>query len=144
MTTVAASIEIDASVQRCWDVLTDWVGQSEWMPMTTVVVESGDGALGTRLRARSGLRAAAVIDPMVIDVWQPPHRCEVLHEGRIVTGRGVFLVEAVHAGRSRVTWEEQLDSRGPRRLLDRAASAPTKAMLTVALRRLAKRVGDTG
>jgi carbon monoxide dehydrogenase subunit G len=144
MTTVAASIEIEASVERCWAVLTDWVGQSEWMPMTTVQVESGDGALGTKLRARTGLGPAAVLDPMEIDVWQPPHRCEVRHDGRIVTGRGVFLVEDIGSGRSRVTWEEQLDSTGARKLLDRAAAAPTKAMLGVALRRLARRVGTAG
>src|ERR1700759_2321090 len=136
MTTVAASIEIAAPVERCWAVLTDWVGQSEWMPMTTVQVESGDGALGTKLRARSGLGPAAVIDPMEIDVWQPPRRCEVRHDGRIVPGRGLSLVDPIGAGRSRVTWKEQLDSRGARRLLDRAAAAPTKAMLGVALRRL--------
>lgn len=144
MTTVAASVEIAASAERCWAVLTDWVGQSNWMPMTTVEVESGDGALGTKLRARTGLGLAAVLDPMEIDVWQPPHRCEVRHDGRIVTGRGVFLVEPIGSDRTKVTWEEQLESRGARRLFDRAASGPTKAMLRVALRRLARRVGEVG
>lgn len=140
MTTIAASIEIDAAPEKCWEVLTDWTGQSEWMPMTTVVVEAGDGALGTRLRARTGLGPAAVADPMVVDVWRPPHRCEVKHEGRVVTGRGIFLVEPRGRSRTKVTWEEQLDSRGVRRYLDRAAAAPTRAMLSVALRRLAEQV----
>lgn len=140
MTTVSASIEIDAAAQMCWEVLTDWPGQSGWMPMTTVVVESGDGALGTRLRARTGLGPAAVDDPMVIDVWQPPHRCEVRHEGRVVTGRGVFLVEPLSAARTKVTWEERLESSGLRRYLDRAAAAPTRALLGVALRRFAEQV----
>ena len=77
---------------------------------------------------------------MVIDVWQPPHRCEVRHEGRIVTGRGVFIVEPLDAARTKVTWEEQLDSIGVRRVVDRAAAGPTRAMLGVALRRLATQV----
>jgi hypothetical protein len=140
VTTVAASVEIEASVDRCWAVLTDWVGQSEWMPMTTVAIESGDGELGTRLLARSGIGAAAIVDPMVIDVWQPPSRCEVQHEGRIVTGRGVFLVDRVSDTRTKVTWEEQLDSTGLRRIVDGAAALPTKAMLGVALRRFERRV----
>jgi hypothetical protein len=140
MTTVAASVEIDATVDRCWAVLTDWVGQSEWLPMTTVQIESGDGELGTRLLARSGVGPAAIVDPMVIDVWAPPNRCEVVHEGRIVTGRGVFLVDRVTDSRTKVTWEEQLDSTGLRQVVDRAAARPTRAMLGVALRRLQRRV----
>jgi carbon monoxide dehydrogenase subunit G len=143
MTTVAASIDIDAPAERAWAVLTDWIGQSQWMPMTSVRVESGDGALGTRLLARSGLGRAAIADPMVIDVWAPPHRCEVRHDGRIVTGRGVFIVDELPGGRSRVTWEERLDSVGARRALDRAAVFPTKLLLTVALRRLARRVHES-
>jgi hypothetical protein len=142
MTTIAAAIEIEASAERCWSVLTDWTGQSEWMPLTKVEVTSGDGTLDSRLLARTGVGPAALVDPMVIDVWQPPHRCEVRHEGRLVTGRGVFIVENLPGGRSRVTWEEQLDSRGLRRLLDRAAALPTRTMLGVALRRLARRVRE--
>jgi hypothetical protein len=90
--------------------------------------------------ARSGIGRLALVDPMVVDVWDPPRRCEVRHLGRVVTGRGVFLVEEVSGDRSRVTWQEQLESRGIRRLVDAVAVAPTAAMLRVALRRLRRAV----
>jgi hypothetical protein len=141
VTTVSVSVDVAADAARTWAVVTDWERQGEWMPLTSVVLapESGHG-LGARLIARSGIGAAAVIDPMVVDVWEPPTYCEVAHEGRVVTGRGVFRVETLGADRSRFTWQEILDSRGPRRLLDRAAALPTRLLLAVAVRRLARLV----
>jgi hypothetical protein len=140
MTTIAASVEIDAPVEATWAVLTDWAGQGSWMPMTKVDVTGGDGALGTHLTARSGLGKLALVDPMTIDVWEPPRRCEVAHHGRVITGRGVFVVEELPGGRSKVTWEEQLAGTGAMRLLDRASVPATRFMLGIALRRLAQAV----
>jgi carbon monoxide dehydrogenase subunit G len=140
VTTISASIDVDAPADRVWAVLTDWTGQGSWMPLTRVEVQSGDGGSGTRMVARSGIGRLALVDPMVVDVWDPPRRCEVRHLGRVVTGRGVFLVEEVSGDRSRVTWQEQLESRGIRRLVDAVAVAPTAAMLRVALRRLRRAV----
>lgn len=140
MTTIAASVEIDAPADAIWAVLTDWAGQGSWMPMTTVEVTGGDGRLGTEMTARSGIGKLALVDPMTIDVWEPPHRCEVAHHGRVITGRGVFVVDGLPDGRSKVTWEEQLAGRGAMKLLDRASVPGTKFMLGVALRRLARAV----
>jgi len=140
MTTIAASVEIEAPAEATWAVLTDWSGQGSWMPMTTVEVTGGDGALGTQLTARSGVGKLALVDPMTIDVWQPPHRCEVAHHGRVITGRGVFVVDELPGGRSKVTWEEQLAGEGAMKLLDRASGPGTRVMLGVALRRLRRAV----
>jgi hypothetical protein len=141
VTTVSVSVDIDGSAAATWALVTDWERQGEWMPMTSVVLAPGSGhGLGARLTARSGVGRAAVTDPMVVDVWEPPTYCEVVHEGRVVTGRGVFRVEPLGPRRSRFTWQEVLDSRGPRRLLDRAAGPPTRLLLGVAVRRLARLV----
>jgi hypothetical protein len=77
---------------------------------------------------------------MMIDVWDPPYRCEVVHLGNVVTGRGIFEVTAREDGHSRFSWHEVLDSRGVRRLVDQAGVLPTRATLAFALRRLAKLV----
>jgi hypothetical protein len=141
MTTVSASVDIHAPAAETWAVVTDWERQGEWMPMTSVVLSSGSGSgVGARLTARSGVGPAAFNDPMVVDVWEPPTCCEVVHQGRVVTGRGVFRVETLGHDRSRFTWQEILDSRGPRRLLDRVAGPPTKLLLELAVRRLARLV----
>jgi polyketide cyclase/dehydrase/lipid transport protein len=139
MTALEVSIDIDASVEATWQVVTDWERQGEWMPMTHVELTADSPAgLGATLSARSGLGPASFVDRMVVDVWQPPHRCEVVHLGRVVTGRGGFLISELPGGRSRLTWWEELDSTGARKLIDRVGSSPTRALLMVALRRLAR------
>ncbi len=94
--------------------------------------------LGARINARSGFGRLSFLDPMVVDVWEPPYRCEVVHQGRVVTGRGVFLVEPLADGRSRFTWSEVLDSSGVRRVVDRLGMPPTRVMFRIAVRRLAE------
>jgi hypothetical protein len=139
MTTLSASVEIDAPVERTWEVVTDWPRQGEWIPLTDVriSIDSPIG-VGARISARSGVGALRLVDPMVVDVWAPPYRCEVVHLGRAVTGRGVFLVEPLPGDRSRFTWSEVLGSIGGRRLVDRLGTPATRVMLGVAVRRLAR------
>lgn len=143
MTSVAASVDIDAPVDVTWSVVTDWARQGDWMPMTAVEVAAGSPAgVGAKLSARSGVGLASFVDPMVVDVWEPPYRCEVRHLGKVVTGRGVFLVSDLPGGRSRFVWREELDSVGARRVIDRIGAIPTRVLLTVALRRLARVAAD--
>jgi Polyketide cyclase / dehydrase and lipid transport len=143
MTTLSVSVDIDAPAERTWDVVTDWKRQGEWMPMTNVRV-SADTAVGVgaKISARSGKGAASFVDPMVIEVWEPPHRCEVLHLGKVVTGRGVFIVDALPGNRSRFTWQEVLDSDGARKVMDLVGLPPTRMLLNIALRRLARIVAS--
>src|SRR4051794_14744534 len=134
MTSVVASLDTTVDPQVAWAAITDWAGQSRWMPMTRVDVVSGDGALGTRLTARTGVGPIAFVDDMEIDVWEPPRRCEVRHRGRMVRGRGVFTVDPVDGG-ARVTWEEDLTGIAAR------LSAPLgRAVLRIALRRFVRRL----
>jgi Polyketide cyclase / dehydrase and lipid transport len=139
MTTLSASAEIDATVERTWEVVTDWQRQGEWIPLTDVrvSVDSPIG-VGARISARSGIGPLTGVDPMVIDVWVPPNRCEVVHLGKVVTGRGVFLVEPLPDGRSKFTWSEVLD--GEHQLINRLGMPATRVMLGVAVKRLARLV----
>src|SRR3954449_11677498 len=154
---MAASVDVDATVEQAWAAVTDWPAQAAWMPMTRVDVvgDAGNGlggrvpalgglgrvdvvgdaanGLGARPRAVSGLGRIAVVDEMEIDRWEPPHRCDVRHDGRVVRGRGVFLVEPIGADRARVTWEEHLDGFAAR------AGAPVgRRILRLALQRFTK------
>jgi hypothetical protein len=139
LTTLEVAVDIDAPPERTWAVVTDWGRQGEWMPMTNVSVTADHPmGVGATIRARSGVGPVGFVDPMVIEVWQPPHRCEVVHLGRVVTGRGVFVVEPLPGDRSRFVWREELDSARVRSVLDRVAAPVSKALLRVALRRLAR------
>ena len=131
-TVIAASVDVDVDAGQAWAAITDWTAQGAWMPLTSVEVVTGAVGRGTRLRAVTGVGRAALVDEMEIDRWEPPHRCDVRHDGRIIRGRGVFLVEPLDAGRARVTWEEHLDG-----LAARATALAGRRMLNVALRRFA-------
>ena len=133
MTPVVASVVVHASADVAWATLTDWAAQGEWMPLTAVAVTAGDGGLGSRLSARTGIGPAAVVDDMEIDVWEPPRRCEVAHRGRVIRGRGVFEVEAIDDTSARVTWTEQLDGG-----LARISAPASSWVLGLALRRFAR------
>jgi hypothetical protein len=138
-----AAVEIAATAQQTWDVVTDWSRQGEWIPLTTVdVVDEAPTGAGTRLLARTGIGVVGFDDPMLVEVWRPPVRCEVVHLGRLVTGRGVFLVESLPGDRSRFTWREEFADRGARRYVDRLARLPGEALLRMAARRLARAVID--
>jgi hypothetical protein len=135
-TVIAASVDVDATVDEVWRGVTDWTGQSSWMPFTSVeVIGDADSGVGTRLRAVTGIGAAAVVDEMEVDRWEPPYRCDVRHDGRVVRGHGVFLVESLAPGRTRLTWEEHLDGRVPR-----VGAVAGRRMLSIALRRFARRL----
>src|SRR4051795_13083586 len=133
-TVIAASVDVDATVDQAWASVTDWRAQGAWMPLPRVdVVGAVGNGLGTRLRAVTGIGRAAVVDEMEVDRWEPPYRCDVRHDGRVVRGRGVFLVEDQGAGRARVTWEEHLDGR-----MARVGAPAGRRMLSIALRRFAR------
>ena len=133
MTPVVASVVVYVPVEVAWAAMTDWVSQGDWMPFTAVVVTSGDGGLGTRLAARTGVGPVAFVDDMEIDVWEPPRRCEVAHHGKVVRGRGVFEVESLGAGAARVTWTEELDG-----VAARLTAPVSRWVLEFALRRFAR------
>jgi hypothetical protein len=101
---------VDAPVESTWAAVTDWERQGEWMLGTSVRVLSdspaGEGAI---LEARTGAGPLAVVDTMRITAWEPPHRCQVAHLGRIVRGSAAFEVEQAADGRSRILWSEWLE-----------------------------------
>ncbi|MCW2804362.1 MAG: hypothetical protein QOF52_1841 [Propionibacteriaceae bacterium] len=115
---------VRAPAEAVWSRLTDWKGQSDWIPMTTVTVltKRSDG-VGVRAAALSGVQLGPVplglLDRFMVTGWTPPAagrvgELEVLHLGPYFTGPGVFRVEACGPGRSTVTCTELFDLPGGR------------------------------
>lgn len=105
MTELVLTQHVNATVDQTWAAVIDWPTQGEWMLGTTV---SGTGnAVGGTLEAYTGRKPFGFLDTMVITVWEPPYRCEVLHTGRVVKGTGVFEVREAPGG-SELVWSEVL------------------------------------
>lgn len=102
---------VDLPADQAWSALTDWERQSDWMPATTVRALGPDAAqgVGGRIEAWTGVGRVGFLDTMMITSWAPPHRCDVMHTGRVLRGPGAFVVTPTGASRCTVTWEEDLE-----------------------------------
>ena len=110
MAELCLSVDVDASPADVWAAATDWRNQSAWMLGTVVTPVAGGGqGVGGRITARTAVLGVGFDDPMRITVWDPPRRCLVVHEGRVVRGSGLFEVVDLGNGRSRFVWSEWLE-----------------------------------
>ncbi|GLZ43247.1 SRPBCC family protein [Actinokineospora sp. NBRC 105648] len=106
---VTERVEVAAPAAATWAALTDWTTQGEWMLGTQVRVTRGDGhGVGSTLAAFTGLGKIGFTDHMEITTWDPPHRCEVTHTGRVVRGTGLFEILDRGADGSTFVWQEDL------------------------------------
>jgi carbon monoxide dehydrogenase subunit G len=142
---LVVSVEVHASLERAWAILTDWETHGDWMVATTVQrTTGGDDGVGAGIEGVTKLGPFAVRDTMTFSQWQPPPaspaRCVVEHTGTLVRGSGAFEVEDLGEGRSRVVWSEWVQL--PLGLLGETgwlAVRPVVAVfLRLSLRRLAR------
>lgn len=132
------SVEVAASQQRVWDTLVDWQSQGSWMIATRV--KGTAAAVGETLEAFSGLGPMGFLDTMVITRWEPPHRCDVEHTGKVVRGTGTFVVEPIGDARAKLIWIEDLVIRGGAvgRFGFKATGAVFMGLVNASLKRFAR------
>ncbi len=117
--TLVLRVDVDATVEQTWAGATDWANQGAWMLGTTVrPTRQGGQGVGGAIEAFTGVGRLGFLDTMDITVWEPPHRCHVLHTGKLVRGTGEFDVEPRGENRSTFVWREDLQL--PLGLLGRA------------------------
>jgi carbon monoxide dehydrogenase subunit G len=102
---ITARIQVPVPQETAWRAVVDWPSQGEWMLVTRV---HGDHGQGARVVARTGIGPVGFTDTMVITEWEPPRLCVVRHTGRVVRGTGVFEVVPAGSG-SEFSWTERLD-----------------------------------
>jgi hypothetical protein len=92
-------------------VLTQWERQSEWMldaESVEVLTPEREGE-GVTIRCPTNLLGVTVEDVMRVTGWDEPHRLEVTHLGRIITGSGAFELTDTASGGTRIDWYELID-----------------------------------
>jgi carbon monoxide dehydrogenase subunit G len=103
--------EVDAPREVLWRVLTRWEQQSDWMldaESVEVLTPERTGE-GVVLRCPTNVLGVTVEDVMRVSGWEEPTYLEVTHLGRVITGHGAFVLEPLGAGRTRITWWEEID-----------------------------------
>jgi carbon monoxide dehydrogenase subunit G len=125
-------VAIAAPPAAVFEAVSDWEAQSEWVAFTTVTVEPGGHRVGERLTAVTRLAGVGFADPMEVTRWEPPHRVDVRHLGRVVRGTGTLTVEPAPGG-AWFAWAEDLDL--PLGAVGRLGFAVIRPAFTLMLRR---------
>jgi carbon monoxide dehydrogenase subunit G len=106
---IRVSIDIDAPVDRVWQVVepverhVDWMADAESIEFVT----DQRRGVGTAFLCVTKVGPIRLTDKMRITQWEPRRAMGVEHVG-IVTGTGVFTLEATSAATTRFVWEERL------------------------------------
>ncbi|MCW2622939.1 MAG: polyketide cyclase [Frankiales bacterium] len=104
------TVPVHAPGPAVFAAVTDWEAQGEWMLGTRVAATSQGGVgIGAELSAFTGVGRWGVVDTMIVTRWEPPHRCDVRHTGRVVRGTGTFEVRRQGPDTSVFVWREDLD-----------------------------------
>jgi len=100
---------------KLWSHIADWESQGDWMLQTKVWVTSSirDGA-GTSIAAFTGplykiypkFSKFGLLDLMTVTQWNPPHSCDVIHNGAIVKGTGRFELIEIAPNTTQFNWSE--------------------------------------
>ncbi len=103
------AITIGAPIDDVWDVVSDIERQPLWMEEMKSVRLTTPGPVGVGTRGDADVRIflVGVVDPVEIDVYDPPTRFGIRHVGRF-TGEGRITLEAIDARRTLVRWDERL------------------------------------
>jgi hypothetical protein len=114
---IAISTLINAPAEKVWASIADWESQGEWMLQTTVTrtSEISEG-VGVKIEAFTGplyrlyprFKFLGLLDLMEVTTWEPPHRCDVIHYGKILKGSGTFEVVALDSGHTTFHWSEEV------------------------------------
>jgi len=128
---------LDLTADRAWEMLIDWPGHADWVPMTRVEVDPDDP---NRFTAWSGLGRLALEDRMVVremDTESTPRRCVVDKLGPVLVGEAEFTVAPAPSGvASIVTWREDVHVPYLPRVLTGIVGRVGGALFSQALRRM--------
>ena len=137
--TVTRDLDLPAAV--VFAELIDWKAHEDWVPLTSVVIHSGDGGAGTEFTATSGIRPLALPDRMRIDSLDTETmKVHVTKLGPVLTGTVDLSVTATGSKSCRLEWFE--DVRVP--VLPQFLSAPVAAAarqgFTTSIKKMAKKL----
>ena len=106
---VAREIVLPTTPEEAWAVLVDWERQADWMldADRVDVVSAHREGVGVRLAVKTRLFGVpAFTEPMEVTAWEPPRRLQIRH-GSVVSGTGVWALDAVDGG-TRFRWSEDI------------------------------------
>jgi hypothetical protein len=133
--------DLNLPARAVFDELVDWPGHAEWVPLTRVVVESGDGGPGTVFVATSGIGPLALPDRMRVDVLDADAMTvRVTKIGPVLTGVVDLSVTSMGDQRCRLDWLEDIRVPVLPQFLARPVAAAARRGFETSITRMAKRL----
>ena len=107
--TLVLTVPVAAPAEDVFAGAMDWDAQSQWMLGTRVRATTAGEGVGSRVEAFTGIGRIGFLDTMEVTRWEPPVRCDMRHDGRLVRGTGTFSVEQRGPASSVFVWREDLE-----------------------------------
>ncbi len=129
------------SARMVFAELVDWRGHADWVPMTRVTIEAGNGGAGTTFVATTGLGPLALLDRMRVESLDDAAlTVHVVKIGPVLTG-DVFL-EVIPASDDAcdVVWDEDIRVPLLPSFLARPVGAVARKAFEMSLDRMASRI----
>ncbi len=127
---------------QVFGALVDWPGHAEWVPLTRVEILEGDGDVGTRFVATTGIGPLALPDRMQVTAMDPAAMTvTVVKIGPILTGEVYLKVTALTDGSCVVDWIEDIRVPWLPQFLARPVGAAAAKGFRTSLRRMGRGLG---
>ena len=121
--------------------LIDWKAHEDWVPLTKVVIHSGDGGAGTEFTATSGLGPLALPDRMRIDSLDAETMTvHVTKLGPVLTGTVELKVTPTGASSCRLDWFEDVRVPVLPQFLATPVGAAARQGFTTSIKKMAKKL----
>jgi carbon monoxide dehydrogenase subunit G len=137
--TVSRNLDIPAD--RVFAELIDWKAHEDWVPLTKVVIHSGDGGAGTEFTATSGIKPLALPDRMRIDSLDAEAMTvHVTKLGPVLTGTVELSVTSTGAHKCRLDWFEDVRVPVLPQFLATPVGAAARQGFTTSIKKMAKKL----
>ena len=126
--------------RTAFDELVDWPGHADWVPMTRVVIEAGDGGAGTTFVATTGLGPLALPDRMRVESLDASDMTvHIVKIGPVLTGDVRLAVRPATETTSDITWDEDIRVPYLPGFLSKPVGFAARKAFEISIDRMAKR-----
>lgn len=133
--------QLTLPARAVFDELIDWLGHADWVPMTRVVIEEGDGGVGTTFVATTGIGPLALPDRMRVDGLDvETMTVQVTKLGPVLTGDVTLKVEPLGAEACDLLWDESVHVPVLPQIFAKPVGAIASLAFSVSISAMAKKV----
>lgn len=132
---------LDLPASAVFEDLIDWRGHAQWVPMTRVVIEEGDGGVGTVFVATTGLGPLALPDRMKVDALDlVAMTAKITKLGPVLTGDVTLEVHPAGDSACDLLWDESVRVPVLPQIFAKPVGAIASLAFSVSISALAKKV----